>query len=165
MSLYKKQRFIVILSVYLFVFYLALSSYLVRLDKQTFSELIRSLKWIAHLNRTNASLNAHCPTSLPIEESGNWVVNPRVAQYSAYMTIERCTTFALFIQTDFCLNKFYINIIQNRSTNCATLFSAFHLCFSNYALLTSFYFAFYWLDSEFYQESSILYIFWKLSNT
>lgn len=99
MSVRKKRRLLVIITAYLCIVYFAINSYLLDIDERTYNELIRSLKIIARRNRflnanfiesnssSDGSINSN--NSLPIVDSGKWIFNPRVAQYSAYLTYSR----------------------------------------------------------------------------
>ena len=102
MSVRKKRRLLVIITAYLCIVYFAINSYLLDIDERTYNELIRSLKIIARRNRflnanfiennssSDSSINSNSNfNSLPIVDSGNWIFNPRVAQYSAYLTYSR----------------------------------------------------------------------------
>lgn len=101
----KKRRLTLIILFSFLLLLFAINSYLLKLDHDAYRELIISLKIIARRSsaiddkRFQSSLNdqinqsslfndMECmPRPLPVVESGEWIVNPRVAQYSSYLTV------------------------------------------------------------------------------
>lgn len=101
----KKRRLTLIILFSFLLLLFAINSYLLKLDHDAYRELIISLKVIARrssaiedkrfrssfndrINKSSLFNDMECmPRPLPVVESGEWIVNPRVAQYSSYLTV------------------------------------------------------------------------------
>lgn len=92
----KRRRLLLIIFISLLILYFALNSYLLKLDEESYRELLHSLKTIARrTHNTSKTLGdiygCSMPPPLPVVASGEWIVNPRVAQYGAYLKLyDRC---------------------------------------------------------------------------
>lgn len=89
----KRRLVTLIISTAILIIFFTIHSYLLKLDHDSYRELIRSLKIIARRNSAikpaqNKTTNKCIPQPLPVFESGEWIVNSRVAQYSAYLTVQ-----------------------------------------------------------------------------